>query len=97
MEGEELYSGKEASRVLQRADRPLTESRIRQLLRSGELEGVRDERGRLHVYRREVHWLLEEQRDPARAAPTGEAREAPESAGEWVERVARPWSGSWGA
>jgi hypothetical protein len=41
MEGEELYSTKEAERILQRAGKPFTESRIRQLLRSGELEGKR--------------------------------------------------------
>jgi chromosome segregation ATPase len=87
MEGEELYSAKEAERILQRADKPLTESRIRQLLHAGELEGERDERGRWHVYRREVHRLLEERRDPAREAAE-EARESPKSAGAWVDRVA---------
>jgi hypothetical protein len=89
MEGEELHSVKEAERILQRADRPLSESRIRQLLRTGELEGVRDERGRWHVYRREVHRLLEERRGgPSKEAPS-EAREAPESDREWADsRVA---------
>jgi chromosome segregation ATPase len=87
MEGEELYSAKEAERILQRADKPLTESRIRQLLHAGELEGERDERGRWHVYRREVHRLLEERRDPAREAAE-EARESPKSAGAWVDSVA---------
>lgn len=88
MEGEELYSAKEAERILQRADKPLTESRIRQLLWAGELEGERDERGRWHVYRREVHRLLEERRDPTREAPEEALRSRPESAGEWVDRVA---------
>lgn len=87
MEGEELYSAKEAERILQRADKPLTESRIRQLLRAGELEGERDERRRWHVYRREVHRLLEERRDPTLEAAE-EARESPESAAAWVDRVA---------
>ena len=81
MEGEELYSAKEAERILQRADKPLTESRIRQLLWAGELEGERDERGRWHVYRREVHRLLEERRDPTREAPEEALRSRPESAG----------------
>ena len=88
MEGEELYSAKEAERILQRAEKPLTESRIWQLLWAGELEGERDERGRWHVYRREVHRLLEERRDPAREAPEEALRSRPESAGEWVDRVA---------
>ena len=88
MEGEELYSAKDAERILQRADKPLTESRIRQLLWAGELEGERDERGRWHVYRREVHRLLEERRDPTREAPEEALRSRPESAGEWVDRVA---------
>ena len=88
MEGEELYSAKEAERILQRADKPLTESRIRQLLWAGELEGERDEHGRWHVYRREVHRLLEERRDPTREAPEEALRSRPESAGEWVDRVA---------
>jgi hypothetical protein len=90
MEGEELYSVKEAERILQRADRPLSESRIRQLLRAGELEGVRDERGSWHVYRREVHRLLEGRRGgPSKEAPS-EAREALESdQEEWsADRVA---------
>ena len=86
MEGEELYSVKEAERILQRADRPLSESRIRQLLRTGELEGVRDERGRWHVSRREVHRLLEERRGPSKEAPS-EVQQAPESdQEEWADK-----------
>ena len=87
MEGEELYSAKEAERILQRADKPLKVSRIRQLLRAGELEGERDERGRWHVYRREVHRLLEERRDTTREAAEA-AQESPESAAAWVDRFA---------
>lgn len=49
-----------------------------ELLRAGELEGERDERGRWHVYRREVHRLLEERRDPGFAGEAAEeARESP--------------------
>jgi hypothetical protein len=88
MEGEELYSAKEAERILQRADKLLTESRIRHLLHAGELEGERDERGRWHVYRRDVHRLLEERRDPTREAAEEALRSRPESAGAWVDRVA---------
>src|SRR5215213_1612758 len=88
MEGEELYSAKEAERILQRAEKPLTESRIRQLLWAGELEGEWDERGRWHVYRREVHRLLEERRDPTREAPEEALRSRPARAGEWADRVA---------
>jgi vacuolar-type H+-ATPase subunit I/STV1 len=92
MEGKkELYSTKEVERILQRAGKPLTKSRIRQLLRAGELEGERDERRRWYVYRREVHRLLEERRDPSLAGEAGaspEEQESPESAVAWVDTVA---------
>jgi len=96
MEGEALYSVKEAERILQRADRPLSESRIRQLLRTGELEGVRDERGCWHVSRREVHRLLDERRGPAKEAPS-EAQEAPESDRERAANRVAALDASWAA
>jgi chromosome segregation ATPase len=58
------------------------------LLRAGELEGERDERGRWHVYRREVHRLLEERRDHVQEEAPQEARGSLESVREWADRVA---------
>jgi excisionase family DNA binding protein len=52
MEEEETYSPAEASRVLGRSGRRITERRIRQMLQAGELEGERDEGGRWRIPRR---------------------------------------------
>jgi len=46
MEGEGTYSPAEASRILGRSGRRITERRIRQMLQARELEGARDEGGR---------------------------------------------------
>ena len=63
MEGEETYSPVEASRVLGRSGRQITERRIRQMLQAVELEGARDEGGRWRIPRRVVHQLLTERRE----------------------------------
>jgi hypothetical protein len=60
MEGEETYSPADASRVLGRSGRKITERRIRQMLQAGELEGARDESGRWRIPRRVVNRLLAE-------------------------------------
>jgi excisionase family DNA binding protein len=90
MEGEETYSPAEASRVLGRSGRKITERRIRQMLQAGELEGARDEGGRWRIPRRVVNRLLTErrQREQLRAEPES-APGAPESVRELMERVAR--------
>ncbi len=61
--GEETYSPSEASRILSRGGRSLTERRIRQMLQAGELEGERDDGGRWRIPRRTVHRLLEDRRE----------------------------------
>lgn len=89
MEGEETYSPAEASRVLGRSGRKITERRIRQMLQAGELEGSRDEGGRWRIPRRVVNQLLTErrEREQLRAEPES-APGAPESVRELMERVA---------
>lgn len=69
MEGEpreagDYYTPVEASRILARSDKGLTERRVRQMLQTGEIEGFKDRSGRWHVEQREVHRLLEERRSP---------------------------------
>ncbi len=56
--GEETYSPSEASRILSRGGRSLTERRIRQMLQAGELEGEKDEGGRWRLPRRVVPRFL---------------------------------------
>ena len=89
MEGEETYSPAEASRVLGRSARKITERRIRQLLQGGELEGDRDEGGRWRIPRRVVNRLLTErrEREQLRAEPESDPG-APENVWELVDRVA---------
>jgi excisionase family DNA binding protein len=62
---DDTYTTGEAARVLR-----ITESRVRQLLAGGELEGSRDVNGRWHIPQRAVHERMD--RRPARresAAP----------------------------
>jgi excisionase family DNA binding protein len=54
----EHYTAAEAARILR-----LSSQRVRQLLASGELRGVRDEVGHWEVDARSVHALLEERRE----------------------------------
>src|SRR5215210_6374934 len=54
----EHYTAAEAARILR-----LSSQRVRQLLASGELRGVRDEVGHWEVDARSVHSLLEERRE----------------------------------
>jgi predicted site-specific integrase-resolvase len=54
----EHYTAAEAARILR-----LSSQRVRQLLASGELRGVRDEVGHWEVDARSVHTLLEERRE----------------------------------
>jgi len=54
----EHYTAAEAARILR-----LSSQRVRQLLASGELHGVRDEVGHWEVDARSVHTLLEERRE----------------------------------
>jgi len=89
MEGEETYSPAEASRVLGRSGRKITERRIRQMLQAGELEGEQTEGGRWRIPRRVVNRLLSErrEREQLRAEPES-GPGAPESVRELVDRVA---------
>jgi hypothetical protein len=89
MEGEETYSPAEASRVLGRSGRKITERRIRQMFQAGELEGERDEGGRRRIPRRVVNQLLAErrEREQLREGPESDP-EFPESLRELMERVA---------
>lgn len=54
----EYYTAAEAARILR-----LSSQRVRQLLASGELRGVRDEAGHWEVDSRSVHTLLDERRE----------------------------------
>ncbi len=54
----EHYTAAEAARILR-----LSSQRVRQLLASGELRGVRDEVGHWEVDARSVHTLLDERRE----------------------------------
>jgi hypothetical protein len=89
MEGEETYSPAEASRVLGRSGRKITERRIRQMLQAGKLEGNRDEGGRWRIPRRVVNRLLTErrEREQLRAEPES-GPGVPEDVRELVDRVA---------
>jgi excisionase family DNA binding protein len=86
---EETYSPVEASRILSRGGRTLSERRIRQMLQGGELEGERDDGGRWRIPRRTVHRLLEDRRDheQIREGPEN-APGMPESVRELMDRVA---------
>ncbi len=87
--GEETYSPVEASRVLSRSGRSISERRIRQMLQAGELEGEQTEGGRWRIPRRVVHRLLTERRERGQLLEGAEsAPGAPESVRELVDRVA---------
>lgn len=60
MEGEETYSPAEASRVLGRSGRKISERRILHMLQAREPEGEGNEGGRWRILRRAVHRLLAE-------------------------------------
>ncbi len=86
---EETYSPSEASRILSRGGRSLTERRIRQMLQAGELEGEKDEGGRWRLPRRVVHQLLTERRENEQVREGPESPPgAPESVRYLVDRVA---------
>lgn len=74
---EDIYGASEAAKILN-----VTPGRIRQLLESGELEGVKDG-GRWRIPRRAVHARLEE--NPRRVRET--APDTPESVRELQSRV----------
>lgn len=95
MEGEETYSPADASRVLGRSGRKITERRIRQMLQAGELDGARDESGRWRIPRRVVNRLLTErrEREQLREGPES-APEVPESVRGLMERVGCPGEGA---
>ncbi len=89
MEGEETYSPAEASRVLGRSGRSISERRIRQMLQAGELEGEQTEGGRWRIPRRVVHQLLTERREHEQLRTEPESLPgAPESVRELMDRVA---------
>lgn len=89
MTGEETYSPAEASRVLGRSGRKISERRIRQMLQAGELEGEQTEGGRWRIPRRVVNQLLAErrEREQLRAEPES-VPGTPESVRELMDRVA---------
>ncbi len=88
MLGEETYSPTEASRILSRGGRSLSERRIWQMLQGGELEGARDEGGRWRIPRRAVHQLLTERREREELRRESESLPGgPESVRELVARV----------
>ena len=87
--GEETYSPVEASRVLSRSGRSISERRIRQMLQAGELEGEQTEGGRWRIPRRVVHRLLTERREREQLRTEPESLPgAPESVRELMDRVA---------
>lgn len=81
------YSVREAERILKRADRPLTERRLRQLLQAGEIQGFRDEANRWHVLAYEVTRLLQERREPPRPAATPEASQSDDVGSQRADRL----------
>jgi excisionase family DNA binding protein len=92
MEGEDIYTVETAARILK-----LTPGRIRQMLRSGELEGARDEEGRWRILAHAVHDRPRPPRvERARSGkPSSEARESPERLAE-LESEVRTSDTSWG-
>jgi excisionase family DNA binding protein len=85
MEGEDIYTVDEAAKVLK-----LTLGRIRQMLRSGELEGKRDEAGRWRIPAHVVHDRPRPprvERDRFPTASLSEAREAPDRLAELEPEV----------
>jgi excisionase family DNA binding protein len=76
---EDTYTTGEAARILR-----VTESRVRQMLAAGELEGGRDLNGRWRIPQRAVH-----ERMDARPREPRESRGAAVDAGELIERIAR--------
>ncbi len=93
--GEETYSPVEASRVLSRSGRSISERRIRQMLQAGELEGEQTEGGRWRIPRRVVHQLLTERREREQLRTEPESLPgAPESVRELMDRVAGPGEGT---
>jgi len=69
------YTTREAARILR-----VTESRIRQLLTSEELQGTRDMNGRWQIPQHAVHARMEQTRPSSQETPT--------TADRWMERVA---------
>jgi hypothetical protein len=57
---EEHYTPAQTARILSRSGRPISERRIRQMLQSGELEGIQSQTGRWKIPRRAVHAFMEE-------------------------------------
>ena len=83
----DTYTPKEAECILSRSSKPISERRIRQLLKSGELAGHKDGRGFWHARADEVHRLLEERRDPEAPTVASLPTESAVSAGELLDRV----------
>jgi hypothetical protein len=57
---EEHYTPTQTARILSRSGRPISERRIRQMLQSGELEGIQSQTGRWKIPRRAVHAFMGE-------------------------------------
>jgi hypothetical protein len=79
----DFYTLQETARLLAWTDKPISESRIRQMLQIEELKCVRDDRGRWYVEQHEVHRLMDERRE----ANSQETRESPQSASGLFEIV----------
>jgi excisionase family DNA binding protein len=76
---EDTYTTGEAARILR-----VTESRVRQMLKAGELEGSRDVNERWRIPQRAVH-----ERMDARPREPRESRGAAVAVGELIERLAQ--------
>jgi hypothetical protein len=84
---EETDSPAEASRVLGRSGRKITERRIRQMLQARSSR-EKETRGRWKISRRVVHRLLTERREREQLREGPESTpEVPESVRELMERV----------
>jgi len=77
---EDVYTTGEAARVLR-----VTESRVRQMLSAGELEGKRDINGRWRIPQRAVHERMDARPREPRAAQQGTSVDV----GELIERLAQ--------
>ena len=75
---EDVYTTGEAARILR-----VTESRVRQMLASGELEGSRDVNGRWQIPQHAVHARLD-RRGPRESRVAGQAVDA----AELIDRIA---------
>jgi len=73
---EDVYTTGEAARVLR-----VTESRVRQMLAAGELEGSRDVNGRWRIPQHAVHARLDRRGPRESRAPSADVSE-------WVDRIA---------